>query len=69
MMESCGSVRRKEIVWKGYMERIKNEEDDWDCNVEGDGVEGPVLCVNREEVLQALNEIKTGKALDLQKYH
>ena len=33
-----------------------NEENDWNCNVEVDAVEGPVFCVSREEVLQALNE-------------
>ena len=38
------------------MERIMNEENDWDHNVEGDAVEGPVVCVSREEVLHALNE-------------
>ena len=27
-----------------------------------DAVEGPVVCVSREEVLQAFNEIKTEKA-------
>ena len=43
-------------VWKEYMERIMNEENDWDRNSEGDAVEGPVVCVSREEVLQALNE-------------
>ena len=52
------------------MERIMNEENDWDDNVEGDAVAGPVVCVSREEeVLQALNEMKTGKKPDLQKYH
>ena len=30
--------------------------------MEGDTVEGPVVCVSREKVLQALNEVKTGKA-------
>ena len=30
--------------------------------MEGDAVEGPVFCVSREEVLQAINEMKTGKA-------
>ena len=34
-----------------------NEESDWD-HVEGDAVEGPMVCVCREEMLQALNEIK-----------
>ena len=41
-MESCVSGRRKEV---------KSEENHWDHNVEGDAVEGPVVCVNREEVL------------------
>ena len=27
-------------VWKDYMERIINEENDWVQNVEGDAVEG-----------------------------
>ena len=40
------------------MERIMNEENDWGHNVEGDAIEGPVICVSREEVLQALNEKK-----------
>ena len=39
-----------------------NEENDWDHNVEGDAVEGSVVCVSKEEVLQALNEMKKGKA-------
>ena len=37
-----------------------NEENDWDQIVEGDSVEGPVVCVSREKVLQALIEMKTG---------
>ena len=40
------------------MERIMNDENDLDHNVEGDAVEGPVVSVSREEVLQALNEMK-----------
>ena len=43
------------------MERIMNEENYLDHNVEGNTVEGLVVCVNREEVLQALIEKKTGK--------
>ena len=34
------------------------EENDWDRNVERDAIEGPEVCVSREEVLQALNEIR-----------
>ena len=35
-----------------------NEENDWDRNVEGGAVEGPVVYVSREEVFQALNKIR-----------
>ena len=56
-MESCVSLRRK-AVKSG---RIMNEENDWDHNVEGDAVKGPVVCLSREEVLHALNETKTEK--------
>ena len=44
------------------MKRIMNKENDWDHNVEGDVVEGAVVCVSREKLLLALNEMKTGKA-------
>ena len=58
-MESCVSVRRKEVK---SGEIIINEENDWDHNVEGNAVEGPVVCVSRVGMLQALNEMKTRKA-------
>ena len=62
-MESCVSVIMKEIKsGRDYVEGIMNAENDWDHNVEGDAVEGTVIFVSREEVLQALNEMKTGKA-------
>ena len=57
----CFSEKERGKVWKDYMERILNEENDWDHNVE-DAVEGQVICVSREEVMQALNEMKTGKS-------
>ena len=57
--------RRYMVVAKeihgGYIERIMNEENDWDHIIEGDAVEGPVVSVSREEVPQALKEMKTGK--------
>ena len=58
----CFCEKERCIVWKDYMEMIMNEENDLDHNAEGDAVEGPVICVSIEEVLQALNDIKTGKA-------
>ena len=44
----CFSEKEKCKVGKDYMEMIMNKENDWDCNVEGDGVEGPVVCISRE---------------------
>ena len=57
----CFSDRETGKVWKDYMEGIVIEENDLDRDVEEDAVEGPV-CVSREEMLQVLNEMKTGKA-------
>ena len=38
-----------------YIERIMNEENDWDNNVEKDAVEGPVVSVAGEMVVQVLS--------------
>ena len=38
------------------MEWIMDEENDWDHNAVGKAVEGQVVCVGREEVLQTLDE-------------
>ena len=40
------------------LERILNEESDWDHYVEEDAAEGPVGCMSREEVVNVLNEVK-----------
>ena len=54
----CFNRKARGRVWKDCMENIMNEENDWDYNVEVDAVEGPVVCVCREDVLQALYEIR-----------
>ena len=59
----CLCERERAYVWRDYLKRIMNEENEWDHNVDGDAVDGEVVCVSREEVLQALNEMKTGKVL------
>ena len=43
------------------MKRIMNEENDWDHG-QRDAVGDAVDCVHRDEVVQALNKIKTGTA-------
>ena len=57
------------MVSKDYVERILDVESDWDLETEGNAVEGPVDCVNRDEVVQALKEVTTEKPLDLQNYY
>ena len=49
----CFSEKERGRVWKDYMERFMNEENVLDHNVDGDAVEDPVVCVDREEVPQA----------------
>ena len=58
----CFIEKERCKVWRDYMERIMNEDNDRDHNVEGDVVEDPVVCVSREDLLRALNEMKTGKS-------
>ena len=43
------------------MERFMNEENDLDHNVDGNELEGQVVCESREDVLQALNENRKKK--------
>ena len=52
-MESYVSVRSKEVVLKDHMDTIMNKENDWGHNVEENAEEGRVVCVSREEGLQA----------------
>ena len=49
-------------VWKEHMERIMNEEYEWDQNVQADLVDRPVERISREEVVKALGKMKAGKA-------
>ena len=55
----CFSNRERGKVRKDYMERIMNEGSDWDHNVEEDTEEDSMDCVCRDEVVHALNEIRT----------
>ena len=49
-------------VWKEHMERIMNEENEWDQKTEAEVVEGPIKRVSQEEVVKAMGEMKAGKA-------
>ena len=58
----CFSEKERGEVWKDCVERIMNKDNDCNHSVKRDAVEGPVICLSREEVLPTLNEIKAGKA-------
>ena len=49
-------------IWKEHMEKIMNEENKWDCVVETDLVEGPVEKVVRDEIVEAMQSMKSRKA-------
>ena len=46
------------------MERIMNEENEWDQKLKAELVEGPAERVIREEVVKAIREIKVGKTAE-----
>ena len=49
-------------IGKEHMEKIMNEENEWDRMVETDLVEGPVEKVVRDEIVEAIQSMKSGKA-------
>ena len=50
-------------IWKEHMEKIMNEENKWDRMVETDLVEGPVEKVVRDKIVEAMQSMKSGKAI------
>jgi len=52
-------------IWKEHIEKSMNEENEWDCMVEADVVEGPVEQVTRKQVVEAIKKMKRGKAVGL----
>ena len=48
--------------WKNYMEKLLNEENEWDGNVEANKIEGPLQEISYEEVEKALKKMQCGKA-------
>ena len=49
-------------IWKEHMGKVMNEENKWGCMVEADLVEGPVEKVVRDEIVEAIQSMKSGKA-------
>ena len=48
-------------IWKEHMEKIMNKKNEWDRMVETDLVEGPVEKVVRDEIVEAMQSMKSGK--------
>ena len=49
-------------TWKEYMEKLINEENEWDHRISAGVKEGPVDCIRISEVTAALKKIKLHKA-------
>ena len=61
------TVDDKEIKdsWKEYMEKLMNEENEWDDKLSAEVKEGPADCIRMDEVRAALKEMKRHKAQGL----
>ena len=48
--------------WKEYMEKLMNEENEWDNRISAIVKEGPADCIRIDEVAAALKKTKRHKA-------
>ena len=48
-------------IWKEHVEKIKNEENEWDHMMETEVIEGPVEKVARHEIVETMQKMKSGK--------
>jgi len=53
-------INKKEIKdsWKDYVEKLMNEESEWDQRILAGVKEGPTDCIRIDEVAAALKKIK-----------
>jgi len=51
--------------WKEYMEKLMNEENEWDHKLTAEVKEGSADCIRMDEVRAALKEMKRHKAQGL----
>ena len=57
-----GFIEDRAKTWKEHMEKIMNEENEWNHMVETNVVEGPVEKVVRNEIVEAIQRMKSRKA-------
>jgi len=48
--------------WKEYMEKLMNEENEWDHRISAGVKEGPADCIRTDEITAALKKMKRHKA-------
>jgi len=51
-------------LWKEYMEKLINEEHEWDNKISAEVKEGPADCIRMAEVRAVLKKMKTHKTPD-----
>ena len=49
-------------IWRKYMEKLLNVENDWDVEVDCPEVMGPCCLISEEKVAAAIKGLKMGKA-------
>jgi len=49
-------------LWKEYIEKLINEENEWDHGISAEVKEGPADCISISEVAAALKKMKRHKA-------
>ena len=49
-------------AWKEHMEKLMNEENQWDHKISAEVKEGPADCIRMDEVRAVLEEMKRHKA-------
>ena len=59
-LDFIGKDRAK--TWKEHTKKIMTEESEWDQIVETNAIEGPVEKMARNEIVEAIEKIKSGKA-------
>ena len=52
----------KNTIWRKYMEKLLNVENDWDGDVDWSEVMGLCYLISKEEVAAAIKGLKMGKA-------
>ena len=56
------SEEQVSVKWRKYFEKLLNEENEWKDELSAEYVEGPTDMISKEEVRQAIQDLKVRKA-------